>query len=82
MDLLRIGGGVGLRIVPRLAVLGFFISASVSFASWLGARSLFRVWGFLKGEEEKSEKTMVTMVARQGRQLQRYSSRGRRLVVG
>ncbi|XP_020584175.1 nudix hydrolase 18, mitochondrial-like [Phalaenopsis equestris] len=82
MDLMRIGGGVGLRIVPRLAVFGFLISASVSFASWLGARSFFRVWGFLKGEDGKNEKKMATMVARQGRELQRYSSCGRRLVVG
>lgn len=82
MDLLRVGGGVVLRIVPKLSVFGFLISASVSFASWLGARSLFRVWEFLKGEEGKTEKTMMTMVARQGRELQRYSSCGRRLVVG
>lgn len=35
-----------------------------------------------RGKKKKGKKKMVALVSRQGRQLQRYSNSGRRLVVG
>ncbi|KAG0490966.1 hypothetical protein HPP92_007829 [Vanilla planifolia] len=87
MDLRRLGGGEGQRFFASLASLGFVISVSISVAARFGGvRRLFRLWESLKGGEGKGQKsvakTMVVMAARQGRQLQRYNSCGRRLVVG
>ncbi|PKA61322.1 Nudix hydrolase 18, mitochondrial [Apostasia shenzhenica] len=86
MALPKIAGGKW--FVATTAFWGF-IFASVSLASRLGVLCPCRIREFLKGAEVKSRRvigktttTTITVVARQGRQLQRYTSCGRRLVVG
>lgn len=83
MALPRIARGEGRRIVPSLDSLGFCNTASFSFASLLGALILFRISEILKRRGLKREiPGIVSVVARQGRELQRYTSSGGRRVVG